>query len=103
MHRFQAIHLPLLPSRETIPSHAQVCKLGISAKVRQGDRREHRVFGARLLKRTVAVPKLIGNIAHNLGMLAIGYLAIHFHIGNVGQLSVLQTVRTALEFAQAHV
>ena len=80
VHRLEAFNLLFKPFRQTIPSHAQVCKLSVTTEIGQRDGREHRVFGAGILERTVAVPKLIGNIANNFGMLTIGHLTIDLDV-----------------------
>jgi hypothetical protein len=49
------------------------------------------------------VPELVGHVAHDLGVLAAGDFAVHLDVGDVGKLRILETVRAALELAQAQV
>ena len=46
------------------------------------------------------MPKLIGQIAHNFGVVAGGHLFIGRHVGNVGQFIVLKPVGTIFDFAK---
>ena len=49
------------------------------------------------------MPQLVGHVADDLGMIALGHRAVELDIGDVGQFGMPEAVRTALELAQAQV
>jgi hypothetical protein len=49
------------------------------------------------------VPELVRHVAHDFGVRAVCYLAVQGHIGDIGQLRVLEPAGPALDLGQPQI
>src|SRR5579864_37722 len=92
VNRHKVFNLVLSPFRQGVIGRTKIREFGLPAELREDVGRQHGILGARLLERAVAVPKLVGYIANNLGVGSFGDLSIRRYVRNVRKLVVGETM-----------
>jgi hypothetical protein len=86
----QVLDLRLGALVERVVGVAQVGELGVAAPAGLDHAMQHRIGGARVHERAVAVPQLVGEVRQVLGRVALGHVALRVDVGDVDQALVLQ-------------